>query len=303
MKKFKNIEQGKKISIGIPIYEAEDGLVLTVNSIINQSFYDSIKEILIVVDGKEINKEVLKQLTNKKIRIVNFKKRQGQSTRINDIFKLLDTNQIILTNDDVLFDEKVIENILKYYSEIDLLASNVRSIKKNRFFEKILDIGQSMRLSIAKDWNEGDNYLSCNGRLIVLSRKLYKNLSIPEKIWNNDAYIYIQLQMLNLKFYFAPDVVVYYKSPSTLKEHLSQSNKFQKSLIDLQRYFKEDISSFYMVPLSTKIVAIIKVLLKSPRLTVFYSLIFVGTRIKGYFSRPEFVRQGFWKTDPSTKRI
>ncbi len=302
MKKNKNTEHNKNISIGIPTYEAGDSLALTVNSIIEQTFYDSIKEILIVVDGKTINKEILKKLTNKKIRIIYFKNRKGQSTRINDIFRLLNTNHIILTNDDVLLDNKVVENISKKYLQFDLIASNVKPIKKKGSFEQILEVGQAIRFSIAENWNNGDNYLSCNGRLIVLSKNLYKNLSLPEKIWNNDAYIYIQSQMLNLKFYFAPDVVVYYKSPSTLGEHLSQSNKFQKSLIDLQRYFKDDISRFYTVPLFIKLISAIKVLLKFPRLTTFYLLIFVGTRIKGYFSRPEFIHQGFWKTDPSTKK-
>lgn len=303
MRQVKKIEHSKNISIGIPTYEAGNGLVMTVNSIIEQTFYDRINEILIVVDGRTIKKEILKKLTDKKIKIVYFKERKGQSTRINDIFRLLNTNHLILTNDDVLLDNKVVENITKKYLQFDLIASNVRAIKENRFFEQILEVGQSIRFFVAKNWKNGNNYLSCNGRLIVLSKNLYKNLSIPEKIWNNDAYIYIQSQILDLNFFSAPDVVIYYKSPSSLKEHISQSNKFQKSIIDLQRYFNEDISSFYTVPLFTEIISIIKVLLKSPLLTVFYLLIFVGTRIKGYFSRPEFMRRGFWNTDLSTKKI
>lgn len=301
--KFITMNSTKLITIGIPTFEAGESLVKTVESIIIQTYFENVKEILIVVDGAIIKKEILDKLTDKKIKIIYSKNRQGQSARINDIFNIVSTNHLILTNDDVLFDTKVVENVMNKYLDYDLISSNVKTVKYNGFFYKTLNIGQKIRSSIATNWNKGDNYLSCNGRLIILSKNLYKNLIIPEMIWNSDAYVYISASVLKLKFKYAKDIIVYYKSPSTLKEHLAQSTKFQKSLIDLQRYFNEDISSFYKVPTSIKIISICKVMLRHPLLTISYISLFIITRIKGLIANPEFTHQGYWKTDHSTKNI
>lgn len=292
-----------KISIGIPTYEAGQSLVAVVKSITTQTCYSQIDRILIAVDGNSIPKKILNSLTEKKVKIVYFKNRKGQSTRINDIFKLLNTKKIVLTNDDVILEKNALEFIQKKYKKYDLIAGNVKAFNEKKLFGQSLIVGQKFRESIAAYWNSGDNYLSCNGRLIVLSKKLYKRISIPEKIWNNDAYIYLMSKELRLKFTSAQELIAYYKSPSTIKEHLSQSNKFQKSTIDLQRYFKRNISSYYRIPISAIIKSLVLNSLKNPYLTFVYLLIFSTTRLKAYFSHADFWFQSFWETDPSTKTV
>jgi|SRR3989344_1216397 len=293
----------RKISIGIPTYEANLSLVSTVNSILNQTCYKNISQILIVVDGNKISRSVKSKLTDKKIKVVYSKKRGGQSARINDIFNLLDTAQIILTNDDIILDKDALKIIIKKYKKIDLIAGNVKPLDKLNFLEQILGAGQQIQSAIARDWNKGDNYLSCNGRFLVLSKNFYKKISVPEKIWNNDAYIYILSQKLNFKFTFAEDVRINYKSPSNLREHLSQSIKFQKSEKDLQRYFKENIDSYYKIPLSVKTKALIFTIIKSPILTLSYLAIFSATRLKNYFMDSSLWTNSYWQTDLSTKRL
>lgn len=292
-----------KISIGIPTYEAGLSLVSTVNSILNQTCYKNINQILIMVDGNKISKPILNKLQDKKIKIFYSKKREGQSARINDIFNSLNTKQIILANDDILLDKNALKIIFKKYKKFDLVAGNIKPLNKLGFLEQILESGQQIQCAIAKDWNKGNNYLSCNGRFIILSKKFYKKITVPEKIWNNDAYVYILSQKLNFKFAFAGDVKIYYKSPSNLREHLSQSIKFQKSKEDLQRYFKEDIDSFYKIPLQIKIKSLILVIIKSPAATLLYLAIFSATRLKNYLTKSSLWTKGYWQTDLSTKAL
>lgn len=303
MQTKKRYDQGKKISIGIPTYEAGISLVAVIDSISSQTCYRDVEKILIVIDGNTISSKVLSKIKEKKVKIVAFKTRKGQSARINDIFSLLNSEKIVLTNDDVVLEKTALEAVYKIYEDYDLIAGNVQPVKEDHIFENSLIVGQKVRASIAKLWNGGNNYLSCNGRLIILSKKLYKQLSIPEKIWNNDAYIYLMCQKLKLKFSFAKEIVAYYKSPSTIKEHMSQSDKFQKSTMDLQRYFRNDISKFYKIPFSAIVKGLIINSLKYPHLFAAYLLIFIMTRLKSYFTKADFWFQSFWQTDPSTKSI
>src|SRR5258708_1257351 len=89
----------KKITIGIPTYEASDSLVITLKSIYNQSDYKNVEKIILAVDGNRIKKSVLTEILNKKLEIHYFKKRKGQAQRINDLCRLSDTNLLVLTND------------------------------------------------------------------------------------------------------------------------------------------------------------------------------------------------------------
>lgn len=293
----------KKFSIGIPTYEAGESLVSVVNSLVSQTVYSQIDKILIAVDGNSIPEKILSNLKNKKVEIAYFKNRKGQSARINDIFKILNTQKIVLTNDDVKLDKNSLEFINKKYSKFDLIAGNVQPLKEKNLFGKSLIIGQKLRVFVSNRWNGGNNYLSCNGRLIILSKDLYKKITIPEKIWNNDAYIYLTSQQLKLKFAFAPEITAYYKSPSALKEHLSQSSKFQKSTVDLQRYFKTNISKFYKIPTGLLVKSVLVNFLNNPILASTYLVIFLFTRFRSFFIKQEFKLKGFWETDLSTKTM
>jgi glycosyltransferase involved in cell wall biosynthesis len=123
----KKYDQKNKISIGIPTYEAGESLVAVVKSISTQTCYSEIDKILIAVDGNSIPQKILRHLTDKKIKIVYFKNRKGQSTRINNIFKLLNTKKIVLTNDDVILKKNALEFIQKKYKKYDLIAGNVKA--------------------------------------------------------------------------------------------------------------------------------------------------------------------------------
>lgn len=293
----------EKFSIGIPTYEAGESLVTVINSLISQTAFNKIDKILIAVDGNKIPAKIVKKISHKKVKIFNFKTRQGQSARINDLFRLSKNEKLILTNDDVILEKNAVELISKEYRQFDLVAANIKSLTEKTSLEKALMFGQNLRTLISKKWNNGDNYLSCNGRLIILSKKLYKKITIPKNVWNNDAYIYLESQNLKLKFAYADDLIAYCKTPATIREHLSQSSKFQKSPIDLQRFFEDDISGFYKIPVNLIIISIMESFVKNPIAGLIYTTIFIYTRLRSYFMKSEFKVKSFWETDLSTKSL
>ncbi len=293
----------KKITIGIPTYEAGESLLVTLKSIYNQSAYKYIEKIILAVDGNNVPPQILSEIQNNKLEVHNFRVRKGQAGRINDICKIANTDFLILTNDDVILDEFAVERMAVEYnrSKADLIAGIAKPLHSSTFFEKALEMGTSINNLIASRWNRGDNYLSVNGRFIGVSKKLYKEISLPEKLWNNDAYFYLFTKLSGFSFARAVRATVYFKSPSNLADHLKQSKKFQNSYLENKRYFKSDISKYYKVPKRIRIGVLPRVMLENPNAFAVYIATFLFTRLDNIMNKKVLPKSGFWPTDVSTK--
>ena len=125
----------------------------------------------------------------------------------------------------------VIRRIIEEYSrnKADLIAGTVVPLHSTTLFEKAMEISNFLNNIVAGKWNKGDNYLSVNGRLIAVSKNLYKKIQLPEELWNNDAYFYLYTKINNYIFGRAVRAFAYYKQPSNMSDHLRKSKKFQNS--------------------------------------------------------------------------
>ncbi|MDP3941681.1 MAG: glycosyltransferase, partial [bacterium] len=233
-----HVENFPSLTIGIPTYEAKLSLVKALHSIYRQKYFDYVKKILLVVDGNSIEKSILKSIRNEKLEIVYKKKRAGQSTRINDIFSLADTDYLFLTNDDVVLEDNCLKSIFASISNSNkgLFSCNVRPVKNKSFFQKVIRVGFVINYEIAQSWNKGDNYLTCNGRGVVLAKKLYKKIVVPTTIWNNDAFLFFANRMNGYSSATIPDAIVRYMLPSSIHEHIKQSSKFLHSFHENKQY-------------------------------------------------------------------
>lgn len=288
------------VSIGIPTHEAGESLVVLLNSLYGQTCYKSIDKILVIVDGNRISDKICQKIQNKKLIIKIFKNRAGQSARINDIFKNLNSDYTILTNDDVCLEKDSIKNLLKN-AKYDLVAGCTKPYKSNSYFESIVCIGAKINHLIASKWDKGDNYLACNGRLLMISSRLKLFIKIPKKLWNNDAYIFLTCNRNNFSFKHIEKSVCYYQSPQNLREHLKQSIKFQNSQYENTYYLQGDLSKFYSIPLKDELISIARVFMDSPFNTMIYILLAVYTRSVSPRKKIAINTLGYWCTDKSTK--
>lgn len=293
------------ITIGIPTYEAGESLVTTLESIYNQSASDCITQILLVVDGGTLKPSIEEKIRYPKLRIVNQPKREGQSSRINDIFRLSHTDLVILTNDDVIWENTALEALVSAYQkhDADLLCSAVIPIPSASPLFFCLEPGTRMTREIARRWNGGDNYLSCNGRLIALTGRLAQNITLPTHLWNNDAYIYLRTKQLGYRCRFVESACCRYIEPETLAEHMHQTRKFHHSRIENQRYLAGDFSHQYRIPFSIKIAALSAVFVQSPLATLGYLILNTAITVFFFLTPIEDPKRPYWETDLSTKRI
>ena len=296
-----------KISVGIPTYEASSSLAMVLHSIYNQTVWDQIVEVVVVVDGKShISEDILQKIANHKLKLSYYSKQEGQSARINNIVQIASGDLLVLTNDDVILKSDAIEKISKSWQETGagLLAGHVMPLPAKSYVEKILEIQNKLIYKIVEMLNGENNYLVCNGRLIALSSNFSKKINLPTILKNNDAYIYVSSRIKNIKFTYVPDAICYFRNPSRLKEYFKQSIKFQDSLMDNIRFFTQDISVYYKIPKYILVKAFLSVFISSPVKSLNYLVFKFYAWILSIFRKKSATRQsGIWETDKSTKII
>ncbi len=291
------------VSVGLPTYEAGNSLVVTLRSIYGQTSINQISKILLVVDGNNINPAIYEAIKHPKLKVVFKTKRFGQSTRVNDIFKLATSDLLVLTNDDVILEHDAIEEIMKLYSvsRPDLIGIKVVPLSSTGLIENIINAGSLLSRYITLGWNKSDNYLACNGRFIALSHKYYKSVKLPKKLWNNDAFLYIYAKISGFSFKYLTTTEAYYKLPHTLRDHFSQSIKFSLSEKENQKYFDRQIHSFYVIPPQLQLRGMGVSLIRNPFYMSLYFLILLLARVQKFKYADFDPVVGYWKTDSSTK--
>lgn len=290
------------LSVGIPTYEADESLITTLNHLVKQTKFKNLKSILIAIDGNTNNFESVSKLKKGKIKLYFFKKRKGQSVRINDLFKIAKSDYLLLLNDDVVIGKNTIKEILKEINKngYDLYGCNISPYKKMNRLQNIFNIGSDIARFIAKHWNKSDNFLSFNGRGIILSKKLYKNVKIPVRLWNNDAFMYFFAKENGYSTGYVSKAKISYLIPANISEHFKQAQKFLNSFNDNKIYFKGNIGNYYKVPPLLKIRAILNTFRLKPITTGGYLFISIFVRLNYKFNKAS-VRKHYWDTDKSTK--
>jgi glycosyltransferase involved in cell wall biosynthesis len=287
-------------TIGMPTYEAGNSLVRTLQTLYHASDFDKIQKVIVAVDGKKMSDEIYQLIKNPKLKILQFSKREGQSARINSIIENCKSDYLILLNDDVIIEKNALkiamQTCLKH--KPDLLSTTVLPLPQVTLVEKVITVGVEMNQHVSRKWNYYSNFLSCNGRMLILSKRYYQQLKIPTRLWNNDSYIYFLCKQLKFGYLHNPNIIVRYRSPQTLKDHYRQSKKFGFSELENEKYFK-NIHHEYTISTKLKLETFFNAFHKKPLLTILYSILF----IKSQFGKPKLPRKGYWETDLSTKNL
>lgn len=292
----------KNISVGIPTYEGGKSLIKTLKSLYSQEGFVYVKKVIVAVDGKKLSGAVVKEIKNPKLKVIYFSHRAGQAQRINDIFEYSDSEYLFLTNDDVLL-KKDFLNVLhdSLLTKADMYCARVRPLLQKTFVEKSLSMRDEMVEVIADHFQNGMNILRCNGRGIVLSKKLYKKISLPKVLWNNDAYLYIRAVELRAKIEYLPAAVVQYRLPKNIKEYLKQHGKFAYSKNEVGKYVPKKIDTYYNFPRTTIVNVYLSMLFSHPFSMLSYGILYMVAYLLKDKYKPKNI--GFWESDLSTKSI
>lgn len=294
------------LSIGIPTYIVGDHLVITLRSIYAQDV-SKLMRIIVAVDGGKLSSTVSIKVRHPKLHIMPFSKRKGQATRINDIFQYSTSDLLIILNDDVILAPDALSTIIKQYEQTgaDLLCVSVEPLPGKSILEKILCVGSDIKQAIIRETKNNDSYLSCNGRIMVLSKRLYKQLILPQNLINSDAYIYMYAKQHTYIYSYIDKPLCFYRDPSKIHEYLHQSSRFQNSERENNQYFQGfALSDVYKTPFWVSLRSLGHVFRYKPIETILYTFIYLSARLYRVALKKIIPKnQKYWSTDMSTKKI
>jgi len=293
------------VTIGIPAYNEEANINKLFKSIIMQKKGDYfLKKIIIVLDAcTDKTEEKVKELHDKRIRIIKNKNRIGQALSQNKILNESDTDILVLLNSDILLDKRFIVELIKPFKKskkMGIVSARAKAIPAKTFFERIINYSFEFKVSLFKNFNNSDNHYLCYGRARALSKDFIKKIKWP-KIFSEDIYSYLKAKQLGFNFYYNSSAIFYYKSPDTFTDHIKQSVRFQKSIKELNQYFPISlIRRNYIIPKPLLAKYGLKFLIKNPILFLGYLLIFVITNTVGFIDKKNPV---LWRPSISSKTI
>ncbi len=281
MKKFKAV-------IGIPAYNEEANIGFLIRDILNQNKKNiKLEKIIVYSDGStDRTVSVSKNIKDKRIHLIDNKKRLGLAYVENQIISSCDSDVLILLNADIrIVDKNFLEKIVHpiIIKDYDLTSPNIRETRPRNHFENILQVGMSIKNFIYEAYKNGDNVYTCHGQARAFSKRLYKKIHFPSSI-GNDAYSYFYCIDNGFKYKYIKDTDIIYSLPENFKDHSRQSIRFFQSQKLLSVLFnKSFINSEYRIPSMIIVKSLLRMSIIFSIYISFYLFLVLYLKIKSYF--------------------
>ena len=295
----------KKLSltVGITTCYGQQSIIETVKSLRSSKGITNFK-FIIVADRIPLNSITKKGLKKYGVRLIENKEESSQMKKQKQFLKFVNSDLILLTQDDVLVDANTLNSAVEKFManpNLDMVSVLNKPVRETTFFESVLSVGTNIASRVAKYWNDGDNYLSVIGRFMMFRTKFIKEqIRLREDVATSDAYYYFSTVTAGGVYKYIPSVAVYFKNPQNITEHLRKSSRFQFSKNEMGKYFG-DLTSYYKVPKKAVIRAMSEEFLKNPIRFICYMGVFLYTRILRIEQKS--VLNPIWEVDLSTKKI
>lgn len=275
----------KTITIGIPAYNEAANITTIVQKLLLQKEIGfHLEKIIVVSDGSTDDTVArVRAIEDSRVVIQSDKKRIGKSARLNQLFRTIKSDILILVDADIIIkDNRLLAKALENtdIAKAGIVGVNACPLPARKFFEQTIEAGVSVMKRIAKRWRNGDNYLSFKGCFLVLDGKFAKSIHMPDSLVNNDAYLYFAALEKGYMPAYAEKCVVYYRSPMVLADQVKQSSRYQSSREELTHYFKRNWNDEYNPPLAIVTKSVLQSLIKDPLYLAGYIGIFFLTKVQ-----------------------
>ncbi len=259
--------------------------------------------IIVVNGGGNFTSDTKKQLKRSKVEIIEIKEQGSILEKAKIGIKNCNSDIVVLTQDDVSFAKTTLKQIVDSFDSnksLTMVCTKVAPKEHTNLLQQTLSMGMDIVNSISLNLNDGDNYLSVNGRCIAIKRTFLKKFRFPS-IVNVDAFLYFENKLNGGEYKYLKNAPVYLKVPKELKDHLKQSKRFQGSFDELKKLFGEDIKNEYQISYEIKIKSILSKLIENPFFVICYLIITVYTRFWITQKNKKEAQNPNWSIDVSTK--
>jgi cellulose synthase/poly-beta-1,6-N-acetylglucosamine synthase-like glycosyltransferase len=259
--------------------------------------------IIVVNGGGNFSPNTKQELSKLKVKTIEIKNQGSILEKVKIGVKNTNTDIIILTQDDIVFSNTTLKEIMDNFESdksLTMICTKPRPKEQKGFLQKTLVCGMNIVQEIATNYRSGDNYLSANGRCMAFKRTFVQNFRLPI-IVNVDAFLYFENKLRGGNYKYLKDSKVYLGVPKNLQDHLKQSKRFQGSFDELSKIFGKKIKKEYEIPQTIKIKALLKEFVDRPLYLLSYLLITMYTRLWTTKETKSEAHNATWAVDVSTK--
>lgn len=291
-------------AVGITTCYGHPQLVETIKSLRLAKHVAKDFRVIVVADSVKLTDEIIAELTDLKVEIIENLYESSAFAKQLQILELVTEDYIILTQDDVLFHPLTLSKVFEELACEGVTFVGVRNqpLKPASLLEGGISIATTLCNSIARNFNNGDNYLACLGRLMAFKTEYLKNMHVEIDSVSLDAFIYFENKRIGGKYVCLWDYPLYFRAPQNILEHLRKSSRFQYSQDEQISYRRfGNLNKEYTLPLSAIIKGTIVEFVHNPLYLTLYVFIFFYTRIFKRSLNKSLIAN--WEVDESTKDI
>jgi cellulose synthase/poly-beta-1,6-N-acetylglucosamine synthase-like glycosyltransferase len=221
----------KSIVVGICAYNEEASIegVLKALSFQKENNY-VLKRVVLVSDGSmDKTVAVSKKLHWKKLTIINGRSRLGKPARLNMLFRQIKSDILITIDADVVIkDSNFIEKIVREFSRksVMFVSANATPLRGSSMLESAVGSYYRGREYFGDNFDYTNCAFGFRGTALGFRKEFYQKLHIPTDIVNDDAYCYFVCKQRNHDARQAKRAIVYFKSPDSLSDFISQHERY-----------------------------------------------------------------------------
>lgn len=302
------MKQKYSLTIGIPVHNEEGNISNLLSSILRQTSKNyTLEKILIVDDGSDDNTvNIVMPLAkkHKQIAVITDGKRLGKLQRLNQIYKKNKSDIVMTFDGDILIGSKNAIDIVvdKFHDpKVGLVSFNDMPVKAQTWTQKITNAHYMIWYEIRKDFNKGDTIYNVHGNAQAIRADLAKKVEYPRNITADQDFLYITTLMHRKNFVHAKKALVYFRTASSLSEHLFQSTRFLHEKDGIKEYFGNWTQYVYYIPMKNKVIGVLRKIAQDP---FFATAALLVTMWLTLLSEPVDMlnKKGMWNQIESTKQ-
>lgn len=279
------------VTVGMTALNEENNIRNIVRSLLSQKNSNHIlKKIIIISDGSNDNTvKFARSIKSKKIKLISFAERGGMTRRLNDMFKMFDTDVFIKIDADLLpVNKNLINEMVKPFvedQEVGLVGGKLVARNLDSYVEKIINVSRLTWDGIKNEYMGGNSFYSLPGGIYAISKKFSKFAIFPESVWSDVGYIHYSCLKNGFLFRSNKKALVYLNLPSNLKDYIKQISRYGSQIKPLVDLFGEDVRKQYFIPLNILLKYKIIAFINYPIECAFLFLINIYVIILSFFKK------------------
>lgn len=287
--------------IGIPAYNEERNIQTLLRQILRLNHKEyHLEKIIVIADGCTDNTTgKIKALKSKKVKLYEEKVRMGKSLRMSQLLSYAHCDLLLFLDADIqIKNQNILDSILQRVStkSAGLISVKATPFKPKNYFQSLINYSVELKSAIAKDWQNGMNYLGFKGCFLLLDKSFIKKVHFTSLPVNDDAYLYFSALLYKFKPVYIDDVEIYYRSPINIRDHMLQSTRFKSSYEELQKLFSFSLKKYYRIPRQLILTETLLWIIRQPA----YAFSYLGVLLLSWITKLES-NSSVWEVAKSTK--